>query len=211
MSGRIDHIVIGADNLISGTRILENKLNTKFISGGEHKIMGTHNNLLKLQKEIYLEVIANNPNIESIPHSRWFSLDKLETKEKIKKSPRSLCWMLAVDNIEDVVNNCGYHPGEILQLSRGDLKWKVTVPSDGSLIDNGVLPFLIEWPKNIHPSKNLTNSRIKLNNINLFHPKVNNTKNIINNLIKSDLINIFEGLPKIEFNLETINEKIIID
>jgi len=89
MKAKIDHLVIGSDNLISGTSILENKLNTKLLSGGEHKVMGTHNNLLKLQSEIYLEVIANNPNVKSPIHPRWFSLDELETKEKIKKSPRS--------------------------------------------------------------------------------------------------------------------------
>jgi len=155
MNGRIDHIVIGADNLISGTRILENKLNTKLLPGGEHKVMGTHNKLLKLQTEIYFEVISINPNVDPPSQPRWFSLDELDTKEKIKKSPRSLCWVLAVDNIEDAVHNCGYYPGEILQLSRGDLTWKVTVPSDGSLIGNGVFPFLIEWPKNIHPSKKI--------------------------------------------------------
>ena len=54
MNSRIDHVVIGASNLIAGTKILEAKLNTKFSPGGEHKIMGTHNNLLKLQSDIYL-------------------------------------------------------------------------------------------------------------------------------------------------------------
>jgi len=211
MKAKIDHIVIGAEHLISGTSILEKKLNTKFLPGGEHKVMGTHNNLLKLQKEIYFEVIANNPNAEPPTHPRWFSLDELETKEKIKNSARSLCWILAVDNIYDAVKNCGYNPGEILELSRDDLKWKVTIPSDGALIDNGVLPFLIEWPKNLHPSKNLINSNVTLNKISLFHPEVNNTKKIINNLIQSDLIDIFEGLPKLKFHLTTKIGKIIID
>ena len=49
MNSRIDHIVIGATNLISGTNILESKLNTKFSPGGAHLIMGTHNKLLKFQ------------------------------------------------------------------------------------------------------------------------------------------------------------------
>ena len=55
MNVRIDHIVIGADNLISGTSILEKKLNTKLLPGGEHKVMGTHNKLLKLQKRYILK------------------------------------------------------------------------------------------------------------------------------------------------------------
>jgi len=211
MNGRIDHIVIGADNLISGTRILEKKINTKLLPGGEHKVMGTHNKLLKLQTGIYLEVIANNPNVESPSHPRWFSLDELNIKEKIKQSPRSLCWILAVDNIDHAVKNCGYNPGKILELSRGDLEWKVTVPTDGKLIENGVLPFLIEWPKNIHPSKNLTNSSVSLNKISLIHTEPDYIKNILNNLIKSDLISISEGLPKVKFYLRNQNNEIVIN
>jgi len=96
-------------------------------------------------------------------------------------------------------------------LSRGNLRWKVTVPTDGKLIDNGVLPFLIEWPKNIHPSKKLTDSSVSLNKILLIHPEPDYIKNIVNNLIKSDLISISEGLPKVEFYLRNQNNEIIID
>ena len=211
MDSRIDHIVIGAANLISGTNILETKLGTKFSSGGEHQIMGTHNKLLKLQSDIYLEVIANNPNVDKPSRQRWFSLDESSIKEKIKKSPRLLCWVLEVDNIEDTVKKCGYNPGEILQLSRDELTWKVTVPSNGKLVENGVLPVLIEWPSNQHPSKKLNNSKVSINKISLFHPEPYKIKSIISNLIESDLIHVSEGFPKMELILTTQNEKVVID
>jgi len=211
MNSCIDHIVIGADNLISGTNILETKLSTKFSQGGEHQIMGTHNKLLKLQSDIYLEVIANNPNVSRPSRQRWFSLDEFNIKEKIKKSPRVLCWVLEVDNIEDTVKKCGYNPGEILQLSRDELTWKVTVPSNGQLVENGVLPVLIEWPSNQHPSKKLNNSKVSINNISLFHPEPYKIKNIISNLIESDLIHVSEGIPKMELILTTQNNKVFIE
>jgi len=59
MNSRIDHIVIGATNLISGTKILETKLSTKFSPGGEHMIMGTHNKLLKLQSNNSLRIACD--------------------------------------------------------------------------------------------------------------------------------------------------------
>jgi len=211
MNSRIDHIVIGTANLISGTKILETKLSTKFSPGGEHMIMGTHNKLLKLQSNIYLEVIANNPNVSKPSRQRWFSLDESSIKEKIKKSPRLLCWVLEVDNIEDTVKKCGYNPGEILQLSRDELTWKVTVPSNGKLVENGVLPVLIEWPSNQHPSKKLNNSKVSINKISLFHPEPYKIKSIISNLIESDLIHVSEGFPKMELILTTQNEKVVID
>ncbi|PPR48979.1 MAG: hypothetical protein CFH15_01420 [Alphaproteobacteria bacterium MarineAlpha5_Bin5] len=211
MNGRIDHIVIATDNLISGTSILEKKLNTKLLPGGEHKVMSTHNKLLKLQSNMYLEVIANNPNADAPSRPRWFSLDELNIKEKIKNTPRALCWVLEVANLEDTVKKCGYNPGEILQLSRDDLTWKVTIPSDGKLIENGVLPILIEWSNDQHPSKKLNNSNISLNKLTLFHQEPNKIQKIISNLIQSDLIHVSEGLAKIEINLTTRNEKVVID
>ena len=211
MNSRIDHIVIGTANLISGTKILETKLSTKFSPGGEHILMGTHNKLLKLQSNIYLEVIANNPNVSKPSRQRWFSLDESSIKEKIKKSPRLLCWVLEVDNIEDTVKKCGYNPGEILQLSRDELTWKVTVPSNGKLVENGVLPVLIEWPSNQHPSKKLNNSKVSINKISLFHPEPYKIKSIVSNLIESDLIHVSEGFPKMELILTTQNEKVVID
>ena len=211
MNSRIDHIVIGAANLTSGTKILETKLSTKFSPGGEHKIMGTHNKLLKLQSNIYLEVIANNPNVDKPSRQRWFSLDEARTKEKIKHSPRALCWVLEVKNIENTVKKCGYNPGEILQISRGELTWKITAQSNGRLSENGVLPALIEWQSDQHPSKKLTNSNVSLNKLSLFHPEPYKIKNIISNLIESDLIRVSEGMPKIELILTTQNGKVVID
>ena len=211
MDSRIDHIVIGAANLISGTNILETKLSTKFSPGGEHQFMGTHNKLLKLQSDIYLEIIANNLDVDKPSRQRWFSLDEERTKEKIKHSPRALCWVLEVDNIENTVKRCGYNPGEILQLSRDDLTWKVTVPSNGKLLENGVLPVLIEWPSGQHPSKKLNNSKVSINKISLFHPEPNKINNIISNLIESDLIRVSEGVSKIELILTTQNGKVVID
>ena len=211
MNSRIDHIVIGVANLISGTKILETKLGTKFSSGGEHQIMGTHNKLLKLQSDIYLEIISNNPNVNKPSRPRWFSLDEARTKEKIKHSPSALSWVLEVDNIENTVKKCGYNPGEVIQISRGELTWKITVPSDGSLADNGVLPTLIEWPSDQHPSKKLNNSNVSLNKLSLFHPESNKINNIISNLIESDLIHVSEGFTKIELTLTTQNGKVVID
>ena len=211
MNSCIDHIVIGTDNLMSGTNILETKLSTKFSLGGEHQIMGTHNKLLKLQSDIYLEIIANNPNVRNPSHPRWYSLDDERTKEKIESSPRPLCWVLKVDNIDNTVKKCGYNPGKILQISRGELTWKITVPSNGLLVDNGVLPSLIEWPSNQHPSKKLTNSKVSINKLSLFHPEPYKIKNTLSNLIESDLIRVSEGLPKIELILTTQNEKVVID
>ena len=96
-------------------------------------------------------------------------------------------------------------------MSRGELTWKITVPSNGGIPDDGVLPTLIEWPKDQHPSKKLTTSKVSIDKISLFHPESYKIKNIISNLIESDLIRVSEGFPKIELILTTQNGRVVID
>ena len=73
------------------------------------------------------------------------------------------------------------------------------------------LPALIEWPSDQHPSKKLTNSKVSINKLSLFHPEPYKLKNIISNLIESDLIRVSEGFSKIELILTTKNGKVVID
>ncbi len=70
---------------------------------------------------------------------------------------------------------------------------------------------LIEWNKDQHPSKKLSNSSVSLNKISLYHQDPKKIKKIISNLIQSDFIQVLEGPPKIELILTTQNGKIIID
>ena len=72
MTSQIDHLVLGAEDLSSATQALESGFGVPFDVGGAHPVMGTHNRLLRLQADIYLEVIAANP--AASPHlKRWFS------------------------------------------------------------------------------------------------------------------------------------------
>ena len=84
----IDHIVFGALSLEEGTQFIEKKLNTKLSDIGYHDFMGTHNRVLKIGKNIYLEVIAIDPNSKTLNHDRWFNLDNKELQKKLKKTPQ---------------------------------------------------------------------------------------------------------------------------
>ena len=113
--------------------------------------MGTHNRLLRLQADIYLEVIAANP--AALPQrSRWFSMDAPKTKLRLGKGSHPLCWVLQVEDIHEATKNCGYNPGDVITMSRGDLEWQITVPKDGGLAEGGILPVLIHWPGGRNPA-----------------------------------------------------------
>ncbi|MDB4599575.1 VOC family protein [Alphaproteobacteria bacterium] len=149
----IDHIVIGAANLEKATEKVESLLQTKFSTSGKHSLMATHNRLARLQNSAYMEIIATDPSA-TFPKSctrekRWFSLDSSKTKRRFSLGPQPLCWVVAVNNIEQAASNCGYEPGRVTEMSRGDFRWKLTVPDSGELSENGVLPVLIEWHKRL--------------------------------------------------------------
>ena len=58
----IDHLVIGAVELDQATKQIQDFIKAKFLSGGKHPLMATHNRLIKLQNSLYMEIIAADPN-----------------------------------------------------------------------------------------------------------------------------------------------------
>ena len=205
----IDHIVIGAANLEKATEKVEGLLQTKFSTSGKHSLMATHNRLARLQNSAYMEIIAIDPSA-SFPKScfqekRWFSLDSSTTQRRLSKGPQPLCWVVAVNNIEQFASNCGYSPGRVTEMSRGDFRWKLTVPNDGDLSEGGVLPVLIEWPNGKNPAEAMPKSDLLLKQITLFHPSPDFIERILSAMDIAGPINIELGEPAIQFTFKTPN------
>lgn len=127
----IDHLVVAAATLADG-RWITDTLGVPAQPGGRHPDFGTHNALVSLG-DCYLEVIAIDPDAPAPGRPRWFELDTLD----LSSGPRLIHWVVAVDDLD---------PGpEVPELSRGENRWRLTVPADGSLPGGGVRPSLINW------------------------------------------------------------------
>ena len=202
----IDHIVIGAANLEKATEKVEGLLQTKFSTSGKHSLMATHNRLARLQNSAYMEIIAIDP-CASFPKScfqeqRWFSLDSATTQRRLTTGPQPLCWVVAVNNIEQFVSNCGYSPGRVTEMSRDDFRWKLTVPDSGELSENGVLPVLIEWPNAKNPAQLMPESGLILKELLLSHPNPSSIERILSKLDISGPIDVKLGEPALQFSFE---------
>lgn len=165
----VDHLVVAAADLDAGAAWLEAHLGVPLAPGGRHAAMGTHNRLLKLGPKLYLELIAIDPQAPAPGRPRWFGLDDPALQEQVAERPRLIHWVARCEDIAAAANACPGPPGDILDLARGDFRWRITVPADGRLPGDGLLPSLIEWTSPAHPADRLPEQGCTLMKLEGFH------------------------------------------
>lgn len=171
MSGSaIDHLVVTAPNLAVGIDYVERSLGCKMQPGGEHPRMGTHNSLLKLGDQCYLEVIAIDPNAASPQRPRWFELDTLAANSR----PRLAGWVMRTNDIQRVAQLPQLNVGPVEEMSRGTLEWQITIPSDGRFVCDGIVPSVIQWKGETHPASRLPDSNLAMIKLEAVHPQARN-------------------------------------
>lgn len=166
----LDHIVIGATSLESGARFIRDRLSVDIGPGGKHEQMGTHNRLMQLGGDCYLEVIAIDPDAPSPTHPRWYGLDDREILASLTAQPQLLTWVVRSADIDKQIRAAAVSIGAILPLSRGTLRWRLTVPDDGHLSGGGVVPHIIEWDRGVRPWETMADPGCRLVELILTHP-----------------------------------------
>ncbi len=170
MKNVIDHVAIGAASLELGIEALKNQIGIALPRGGKHPDMSTHNCVTRTGEGNFLELIAIDPDAPDPGRTRWFTLDDPATQARISARPRALCWVVGTDDLDGIVANSPVDLGEILHLSRGDLRWRLTVPKDGSLLEGGLFPAFIEWSPGPHPSSGMQDVGLGLQAVQIRHP-----------------------------------------
>ena len=79
----VDHLTIASTSLEAGARDVERALGVSLLEGGKHPRMGTHNRLLRLGDQVYLELIAIDPVGSPPGRPRWFGLDAPATRSQL--------------------------------------------------------------------------------------------------------------------------------
>ncbi|WP_050526093.1 VOC family protein [Pseudorhodobacter aquimaris] len=157
-----DHLVLSANTLAEGVDAVETALGVSLAAGGEHALMATHNRLMGLG-DIYLEVIAVNPDAPHPPHPRWFDLDHFSGR------PRLTNWVLACDDLDKALAGLPLGVGVPTDLARGDLRWLMAIPPDGQLPFKGAHPAVIQW-QGAHPAQRLPDSGVRLTRLEVITP-----------------------------------------
>jgi hypothetical protein len=140
----IDHIVLGARTLEEGAEFLHQHLGVRPAKGGKHEGHGTHNMLLGLGRGCYIEVIAADPDQPAPPHPRPFDLDDPGVKLMLEAEPRLLAWVARTPVLDAVVARLGPRAGEVQEMRRGELRWRMAFPPQRQDMNN-LIPALIQW------------------------------------------------------------------
>jgi len=167
----LDHLVIAAATLDEGADFVRERLGVEIGPGGAHPLMGTHNRLMRLGDNAFLEVIAIDPDAPDPGRARWYALDDPEMQAQLRSGPRLITWVVRALDIVGAVQSVAISVGEVTSVSRGNFSWRLTVPRDGRLPGGGVIPHMIEWDCGARPWEDMAEAGCDLERLVLAHPQ----------------------------------------
>ena len=119
---------------------------------GDTPAKATHNALLGLGPDMYLELIAPDPGQPPPVRARWFGLDALTDSRLVAWAAKSA----DLDRRAAAARRAGLPLGEVRtgrrELGGGRvLSWRLTYPDVH--LGSGLVPFLIDWADSPHPAQ----------------------------------------------------------
>lgn len=170
---RMDHLVIAAKTLEAGVQFVSDKFGVDIPKGGEHLNMATHNHVMQLGNDAFLEVIAVAPELEGNPdyvaRPRWFGLDEMWLQQSLDSGPSLVAWVVNTDDVKNLSSACPFSLGRVKPFSRGELNWLFALPDDGRLLAGGALPYVMQWQTESHPSQGMKDLGVRLKSLTIAH------------------------------------------
>jgi Glyoxalase-like domain len=185
---RLDHLAVSCLTLAEGVAFVENALGLPMGAGGKHTHMSTHNRLLSFG-DVYLEVIAADPDAPSPAWPRWFDLDAFSGP------PRLTNWVAGCDDLTMERAQSPDGTGTEVALSRGDYRWSMAVPSDGKLPFDGTYPALIQW-HTPSPAPKLPDVGARLQRLEIAHPQAAALRAALAGRMTDPRVVIVDGMHK---------------
>ena len=144
----LDHIAVIAPDLQLGITYLRNVLGVTATPGGQHLQMGTHNALIRLGDDMFLEIIARDPTLPGPADGPacWFGLGDATATTRHWHAGRRLRGMVArTDDLPSALGATPHDLGKPMRVTRGARAWTFGVRADGQLPLDGALPHVMDW------------------------------------------------------------------
>lgn len=214
MQTRIDHLVIGAADLEQGVAFVQDALGVDIPFGGVHEKMGTHNHLLRLGDDAFLEVIAINPHTPPPKRPRWFGLDDPHVRRRIQEKPALLTWVVNTPDIRKLLRRARFSFGKTEVLRRGRLSWYFGLPEDGRLLAGGMLPYVIQWRTASHPARQMADAGCRLVSLEIHHPHFSWLQSVLECIGAANLASVHplpeNRTPYLRATIETRSETVAL-
>ncbi|GMQ99010.1 MAG: VOC family protein [Acidimicrobiia bacterium] len=154
MLSLIDHLVFATPDLEAGVTHIEDLLGVKATPGGRHPRFGTHNALVSLGRDTYLEIVGPDPLRDTDQLPEIFELSTVDR-------PKLVTWAARSDDLGLVAaraRSAGIDLGDVSAGSRKRpdgilLEWQLTDPYRDRM--EGIIPFFIDWGTTSHPASSL--------------------------------------------------------
>jgi len=182
----LDHLVICAATLEEGVSYVEQTLGVSMAGGGQHLRTGTHNRLLSLGPDSYLEVIAVDPEAQGADLPRMFDLDYFTGDARLTN------WVMRVKSLTDALHRAPVGTGQERALSRGDMRWQMALPDSGQYPFKGASPGLIEW-RGKRACDVLPDSGCRLLHVDITHPEADGLRVALAPFLNDARVSITKG------------------
>ena len=147
----LNHLTVISPTLTEGVEHVNDCLGIEVPFGTRHHYMGTHNHRLQLGDNVYLEIVAFDPDGVKPGHARWFGVDdSRQVRSDWEQGRRLRGWVAASADVESIVSQRPEF-GEVVSLPFNEPEFAFAIPADGSLPFGGFLPSLIDHRG--HPTK----------------------------------------------------------
>ena len=151
---KLDHLTVIAPTLIEGALHVRHCLDLDVPFGTRHDYMGTHNHRLQLGNNVYLEIVALDPDGADPGRPRWFGLDN----------------QASTDAIDFVISTRRAIFGDRVSLPTAIPTFYFAIPADGSLPHDGAAPSLIDHRGDPTSMASIPDLGARLRSLTLEHP-----------------------------------------
>jgi Glyoxalase-like domain len=184
----LDHLTVSCLTLEAGVEAVEAVLGVPMGPGGKHAHMSTYNRLLSLG-DVYLEVIAADPDAPPPSWPRWFDLNVFAGPARLTN------WVVACDDLTAAIADAPKGTGTQVALSRGDYRWSMSVPADGKLPFDGAYPALIQW-HTPSPVPKMADVGARLQRLEVAHPQASDLRAALDGRMTDPRVIIVDGQAK---------------
>lgn len=167
---KIDHLVYCVRDLKEAIAQFENEFGISPAIGGRHIHKGTHNAIVNLGNNSYLEILAIDHSNESVKGDRWMGIDLLEESKMTRWALKSIDLKSDVKAIQKINPDlCEISQGQRITPDGKTLKWSMSLPLSKPEVE--IIPFFVDWSQSdVYPTDNLSQT-CELINVEFSHPK----------------------------------------